>query len=338
MALIPLMPTTQLKNGLQICKVINGMWQVSGAHGSINAERAVASMNSYAEMGFTTFDMADIYGPAEDIFGSFMKLRDETLNEIQGLTKLVPRPGDMSRTRIEAFLDKSMRRMQVSKIDCLQFHWWDYNDKRYLDALRHLSDLQKEGKIGELSLTNFDTEHLREVVESGVSISSNQIQYSVIDQRPSVLMKKYCEALDIKLLAYGTLCGGLISEKYLKKPEPKPHELNTASLGKYKHMIDLWGGWDLFQEMLDVLNSIAQEHSVSIANIATRYILDEKVVGGVIVGCRFGADESDHSKDNFRSVSASWQLTSGNLSAIKAVCSRGKELMQVIGDCGAEYR
>ena len=59
---------------------------------------------------------------------------------------------------------------------------------------------------GELSLTNFDTEHLREVVESGVSISSNQIQYSVIDQRPSVLMKKYCEALDIKLLAYGTLC------------------------------------------------------------------------------------------------------------------------------------
>ena len=40
MALIPVMPTTQLKQGLEICKITNGMWQVSGAHGTIDRDKA----------------------------------------------------------------------------------------------------------------------------------------------------------------------------------------------------------------------------------------------------------------------------------------------------------
>lgn len=44
-------------------------------------------------------------------------------------------------------LQHSMTRMQVDSLDCVQFHWWDYRDKRYLDALGHLSDLQQEGLI-----------------------------------------------------------------------------------------------------------------------------------------------------------------------------------------------
>jgi len=71
---------------------------------------------------------------------------------VQALTKMVPRPGEMTRKKVEGMLNKSMQRMRVDKIDCLQFHWWDYHDKRYLDALRHLSDMQKEGKIGEVFL------------------------------------------------------------------------------------------------------------------------------------------------------------------------------------------
>lgn len=48
---------------------------------------------------------------------------------------------------VEKALQRSMNRMQVDSLDCLQFHWWDYRDKRYLDALGHLSDLQQEGLI-----------------------------------------------------------------------------------------------------------------------------------------------------------------------------------------------
>lgn len=48
---------------------------------------------------------------------------------------------------VEKALQRSMSRMQVDSLDCVQFHWWDYGDKRYLDALGHLADLQQEGLI-----------------------------------------------------------------------------------------------------------------------------------------------------------------------------------------------
>nr|CAB3220837.1 Aldo-keto reductase family 1, member C21 [Phallusia mammillata] len=338
MALIPVMPSTKLKNGLEVCKIINGMWQVSGAHGNIEPQRAVLAMNNYADVGFTSFDMADIYGPAEDIFGTFIKSRGVDMTGIRGLTKMVPRVGEMTREKVEKLVTKSMHRMSVDKLDCLQFHWWDYSDKRYLDAMKHLRDIQVDGKIKELSLTNFSTEVMEEIVGNGIPISTNQVQFSLVDTRPQKRMAEFCEKNSIKLFAYGVLCGGLLSEKYLGVAEPKPHELITASLSKYKHIIDLWGGWALFQELLQVVHTIAEEHTVSIANVATRYILDQPVVASVIIGCRFGIADSDHTEDNFRSISQTWSLTKENLATIEAVQNKSNDLFSVLGDCGGEYR
>ena len=56
-------------------------------------------------------------------------------------------------------------------------------------------------------------------------------------------------------------------------------------------MIDSWGGWGLFQELLTVLKQIAEKHKVSIANVGVRYILDRPAVAGVIVGTRLGIAE-----------------------------------------------
>ena len=134
------------------------------------------------------------------------------------------------------------------------------------------------------------------------------------------------------------LGGGLLSEKYLGTREPTPHELNTPSLGKYKQVIDQWGGWNLFQEMLGVLDKIAKEHNVSIANVASRYILNDATVGAVLIGCRFGIDGCDHAEDNFRSISSTWSLSAENLASIKAVQDKSNNLFEIIGDCGAEYR
>jgi len=129
-----------------------------------------------------------------------------------------------------------------------------------------------------------------------------------------------------------------LSEKYLGKREPTPHELNTPSLGKYKHVIDVWGGWTLFQELLKVLDAIAQEHNVSISNVATRYILNDDNVGAVLIGCRFGVDNCDHAQDNFRSISSTWNLTPDNLASIQRVQEKSNNLLDILGDCGDEYR
>ena len=324
---------------LNICRILNGMWQVSGAHGAIDPARAVEEMFTYHDAGFTSWDLADHYGPAEDLIGEFRRRfatsrEAERLAEIQAFTKWVPYPGRMTRRAVEDAVGVSRRRMGVDCLDLLQFHWWDYGDAGYLDALKHLADLRDEGQIRHLALTNFDTERLRVIADHGIGVVSNQVQYSLVDRRPETRMAPFCHDHGITFLAYGTLLGGLLSEKYLGRAEPQRSELNTASLQKYKNMIDAWGGWTLFQELLAVLKDIADKHQVSVANVGVRYVLDRPSVAGVIVGARLGV--AQHLADNARVFG--FALDDGDLALIETVLAKSRDLMTVIGDCGDEYR
>ncbi len=336
---LPAASRLQFAPDLTICRILNGMWQVSGAHGRIDRGRAVDEMFLYHDSGFTTWDLADHYGPAEDLVGEFRRRfaarhGEQRLGEIQAFTKWVPHPGAMSRSVVEQAVGVSLSRMGVDRLDLLQFHWWDYGDARYLDALKHLADLRDQGKIRYLALTNFDTDHLRAIVEHGVDVVSNQVQYSVVDRRPAARMAAFCGEHRIALLAYGAVLGGLLSERYLGQPEPRRSDLATASLQKYRQMIDAWGGWTLFQELLGALKPVADKHHTGIANIGVRYVLDQPAVAGVIVGTRLGV--AQHIADNARTFNST--LDADDHAAIDAVFARSRHLMQIIGDCGAEYR
>lgn len=318
-----------------IPRIINGMWQVAGGHGAITPKYAISEMNDYHSMGLVAWDMADIYGPAEEFYGKFRNdLGTEQREESTAFTKFVPNPGPMTKSIVEYHINESIKRMGVDSIDLLQFHWWDYNDSSYLDALHSLETLCDDGKITHLALTNFDTRRIQIMSDEGIKIISNQVQYSILDCRPRVKMGPFCEKLGIKLLTYGTLLGGFFSEKYLGHREPEHSTLDTHSLQKYKNMIDVWGGWSLFQELLSVLNSIAKKHESSIANVAVRYVLDSPAVAGVIIGTRLGI--ADHREDNCRVFSL--KLDSDDHSKIKEITSRANDLYSVIGDCGSEYR
>jgi aryl-alcohol dehydrogenase-like predicted oxidoreductase len=330
----------QLAPDLTICRILNGMWQVAGGHGYIDHELAMADMIRYHDAGFTTWDLADIYGPAEDFIGEFrrrlltLEKGKEELDRIQALTKWVPQPGRITRSIAKENIERSLRRMSVSSLDLLQFHWWDYNNPYYMDALKYLSELRDEGIIKHIGITNFDTERMQIMIDSNLQIVSNQVQYSIIDRRPEVKMIPFCMEHNISLLAYGSICGGLMSERYLGRIEPSAAELNTSSLRKYKQMIDAWGGWNLFQELLSTLKRIAQKYNVSIANVAIRYILDKSTVAGVIIGVRLGI--VDHRNNNMQVFNFSLDKT--DCDAIDAVCTKSNNLFEIIGDCGNEYR
>lgn len=329
----------QLTEDLNICRILNGMWQVSGAHGRINPKVAIESMFKYFDAGYTTWDLADHYGPAEDFIGEFRRQLiatrgQDALSQLQAFTKWVPRPGKMTKNIVEKNIDISRQRMGVDCLDLLQFHWWDYRDQNYLDALHYMAQLQTEGKIRHLALTNFDTEHLKIIVENGIKITSNQVQFSLVDRRPLVKMVEFCQTHDIKLLPYGVVCGGFLSEQYLNQPEPNNFRLETVSLKKYKNMIDAWGGWSLFQELLKTLKAIAQKHDVTIPNIAVRYILEQPTVAGAMVGTRLGI--SQHIEENAQVFEFS--LDTEDNQTLNSVFSQSRDLMQIIGDCGDEYR
>lgn len=290
----------------KVSRVINGGWQLAGGHGYVDPDQAVADMLAIRETGISTFDCADHYIGVEELIGRFRKELERKhggaipggiwVGQTRVHTKCVPDIETLPHLRkehIEQIIDRSLQRLGVEQLDLVQFHWWDYDVPGYVEAVNWLAELQRAGKIKYLGVTNFDVPHLREIVESGVQIVSNQTQYSLLDQRPENGMVKFCQRNDIKLLCYGSVAGGFLSEKYLGVLEPS-EPLENRSLTKYKLIIDDFGGWELFQELLIVLSLTAKKHGVSITNVATRWVLDQSQVACVIIGARNGT----HLQDN----------------------------------------
>ena len=329
----------EIADDLSICRILNGMWQVSGSHGFIDPEKAIHEMINYHNSGFTTWDLADIYGPAESFIGKFRKKIEELkgkdeLRHSQALTKFVPNPGPMTKSIVGHYINQSLEKMNTDCIDLIQFHWWDYNNPSYVDALVHLSNIRDDGKIKHIGLTNFSTSQLQIIKDLGLEIVSNQVQYSILDQRPEKLLIPFCKQNKIHLLSYGTLLGGFLSEKYLNSPEPTRGDLVTASLQKYHNMITAWGGWKLFQELLHALQQISKKHDCNMTNVSTSFILEKPTVAGVIIGTRLGI--SEHIEDNSKTFGL--HLDSDDILMIQSVTKKSNDLFESIGDCGDEYR
>jgi aryl-alcohol dehydrogenase-like predicted oxidoreductase len=289
------METLELAPGYRITRLIKGGWQLSTGHGSapMNAETAVTDMMAFADAGITTFDCADIYTGVEELIGQFRERyrrargRD-VLERIKIHTKFVPDWSALSsvdRAYVTRVIDRSLRRLGQERLDLVQFHWWNYDEPRLAEVAQWLSDLQRDGKIDRLGGTNFDTRHTRALLEAGIELASMQVQYSLLDARPENGLSALAARHGFGLLCYGALAGGFIGERWLGRPEPKG-ALENRSLTKYKLIIDDFGGWDLFQELLRVLKRTADKHGVGIGAVAIRHVLDRPRVAGVIVGAR----------------------------------------------------
>ncbi|KAI0753818.1 Aldo/keto reductase [Fomes fomentarius] len=318
-----------------------GLWQLSSnAWGSAPAQKVRDAMATHLGKGYIAF--ADHYGPAEGLFGNFLRSLPADSQRPFGATKwCVFEPTVVTYQSVLAAVNERLARMQSQRIDLLQFFWQDYRDRSYLTAIEHLLHLRSAGSLRNLGLCNFDTRRTEEIcVTFGPGcIVSNQVQFSLIDVRPLHGMNDLCERYGFKVLAYGTLCGGLLTDRWLGQPEPELYSAQlNPSLRKYLDMIlKAWGTWDLFQKLLRVLRDIADRHDkVSIANVATRWVLEHPFVGAVIIGARLGL--SDNTDDN--NTVFTFSLTERDKADIEAVLAQSNSghMIMTIGDCGAEYR
>ena len=323
---------SELSTDLKISRIITGLWQIADIEREedIDPKAYAEKLIPYIEAGLTTFDMADHYGSSELIVGEY-NINNST-SDVQLLTKWVPKPGKVDKQSVSDAVQLALDRMKQTSIDLMQYHAWHYPDPSWLDALFYLTELKQEGLIKNIGVTNFDAAHLRVACASGIPIVSNQISHSLIDQRAnSSKIIDVCNEYGIKLLAYGVVMGGFLTNKWLNKNEPKPENLKTWSEMKYKRFIDESGGWDAYQNLLNVVNQIAQNNDVSIANICSRYILENPLVAGIIIGARLG--ENNHIKDNLNILK-----TKISKEEINLIRDAQKELNLIPGDCGDEYR
>ncbi|MEO3388590.1 aldo/keto reductase [Mesorhizobium sp. CAU 1741] len=321
----------RLAPGLEISRVLTGLWQVADMEkdgAALEIERAADHLDAYPADGFTTFDMADHYGSAELIAGAVLK-RHTGDDRPLAFTKWCPEPGPMTADVVRRGVQDRLDRLGLDKVDLLQFHWWTFEHPAWVDALHEMAGLREEGLIGEIGLTNFDAAHLGVALADGIPIVSNQVSFSLIDRRAAGQLSQLCKTSGVRLLAYGTLCGGFLSQRWLGKPEPT--EIADWSGMKYRRFIEAAGGWDAYQGILRAAAGIAAKHGVSISNVATRWVLEHEAVAGVIIGARLG--QSEHRADNAKLFSFS--LDADDLARLDAAFAATRPIP---GDCGDEYR
>ena len=304
--------TAELAPGLKVSRIAKGNWQLSARHGAAyDRDRAIDDMRKFVEAGITLFDCADHYVGVEQLIGDFRRRHPELARRIAISTKLVPdldTLSSVSKADIEAIVDTSLARLGVEALDLVQFHWWEYEVPGYLDALGWIADLRRAGKVRHIGTTNFDTARLREILAAGIPLATNQLQWSVIDRRPERGLADFCRARGIALLAYGTIAGGFLDERWLGAADPAPPFANR-SLVKYRLILEEFGGWGAFQRMLATLAAIGRKHRVSASSVAIRHVLDKPGASVAIVGARdstrlaatlepftFVLDDADHAQ------------------------------------------
>ena len=315
--------SAELRPGYAIARIIRGGWQLAGGHGSVGRDRAVADLLAAAEAGILAFDCADIYTGVEELIGAFRAeyLRrhgDAALKRLKVHTKFVPDLDILpiiQKSHVRSVIERSLRRLRTEKLDLVQFHWWDYSVPGCIETALWLDELRREGKIDLLGGTNFDAPHTEALVEAGVPLAVMQVQYSLLDDRPEHGLVEACRRRGVHLLCYGSVAGGFLSDKWLGLPEPRP-PFENRSLTKYKLIIDDFGGWELFQELLRALRRVAARHGTDIATIASRWVLDRPQVAAVIVGAR----NPDHLAANLAITNL--RLTEADRAEIAAILSR----------------
>jgi aryl-alcohol dehydrogenase-like predicted oxidoreductase len=307
-------PRTEIAPGYSIARVINGCWQLASDHGgNSDSEKALfKKLRELAEAGFSCFDCADIYSGVEALLGKFIS-QSGLKNGLQVHTKFVPDLSQLSnlpKSLIKNTIHRSISRLGIERLDLVQFHWWDYAIPGYLEAFEVLDELRQSGEIRNLGLTNFDMPRMLEFLDTRIPITSLQLQYSLLDRRPQKGMADLCIKNGISLLCYGTLAGGLLSDRQLGMSLLVG---NNRSVVKYRQLIEEAGGWQSFQQLLGTLHAIAQQAGTSIASVAGRWVLDQPGVAAVILGL----GNSSHVQENRKMLNHS--LTEAQIEAIDAV-------------------
>lgn len=338
---------------MKICRLQTGLLQLSPKttrlkgskeedekYWEVDSKRAVTAMKQLVDAGFTTFDLAGVYGNAEDIVGEFVREYGR-LEGVSFNTKWIPTGSSpKSKEEVQQAVKRAQERMG-GQVGLVQFYWWDYDKPYYVDMLLLAQSLVAEGMLGGIGLTGLDSLRVKTVIEQGVSVATVQGSFSIVDTRPrDGGLAHLCASNNIAFVAHGALMGGFLSEGWLGAPEPEDRgkHLPTSQLRKYYRWLQQWGSWALFQELLATLKAIADDKNVSVSNVALKWVLQQPGVASAIVGGRLGSEEqAQEAQENRRVLSEDWSLDSRDMLAIARIQEQGKPLINFLGDVGNEF-
>jgi len=268
-------------------RLIHGCWQLARGHGSgWDRSTAFAALDRVAERpGPLVLDGADIYTGVERLLGDWMAARPAHAGRVVVHTKFVPdleSLPSLDRTYVRLVVERSRERLRADTLDLVQLHWWDFGVPGWVRAAEWLAELQGEGVVRHVGVTNFGSRALCTLLDAGIPVVANQIQFSLLDRRPLKGLAGICRERGVSLLCYGTLAGGLLADGPGGSGAPDPAD--NRSLRKYRLIVDEVGGLRALERARAELCAVAGRAGVSMAEAAAAYVLAQPAVGAVIVG------------------------------------------------------
>lgn len=295
------------KTGLKVSRICLGcMTYGSPATGELKAGRHAWSLNEEQsqpflrqamELGINFFDTANVYssGDSERVLGSFLKAnaRRESVviaTKVQGLMRDEPNGKGLSRKAILHELEDSLKRLQTDYVDLYQIHRWDYETpiEETLEALHVVVKAGKVRYIGASSMYSwqFAKSLCLADLKGWTRFVSMQNHYNLLYREEEREMVGLCQAEGIGMLPWSPLARGRLARPWQSESTKR---FETDQFGKSMYARTE----EEDHRVVDRLEEIARNRSVSQAQVALAWLLSKPVVTAPIVG----ATKSHHLED-----------------------------------------
>ena len=301
------------KTGLRVSKLCLGTWGIGGAGwDSYSDESRMDAIKAALECGINFIDTAPAYnaGKAECYVGetlSKLKKRREVVISTKCGNKFVDgkylRCG--SKESILKQCDESLKNLKTDYIDIYLVHWPD-PDVELEETIDAVSTLKKEGKILHAGVSNFSKEQIEEAQKYS-KIEAFQPQYSLADRKDEKLIR-WAHEQGLGIMTYGTLGGGILTGNYRKLRTFEQTDSRNRFYPYFKEPL-----FSKAMELLTIMDQIAEERNVSLAQIAEKWVIQKRFVSSCIIGAQSRA----RVEENCRNLQ--WELTDNEIRRLESV-------------------
>lgn len=282
-------------------------WSTEGDHPSCKA------ILKAVDLGVNFFDTAPVYG-----FGHSEELLGKTLKPVRDKVILATKCGlvwdkeqlgaiakNASRTSILNEVEQSLRRLQTDVIDLYQVHWPDVNTPQ-TETMETLLEIQAQGKIRHIGVSNYSVEQMQECLQVG-NLVSLQPEYSLLERSIEKETVPFCTRNQIGIIAYSPLSSGVLTGKYDKSTKFKDWRskgiIGTFTGEAYENNID----------KADRLKALAETDSKTCAQMAVNWVTRQRGVATALVGVK----NESQMEENLRSVG--WELSGDQQEKIEEI-------------------
>jgi aryl-alcohol dehydrogenase-like predicted oxidoreductase len=261
------------------------------AWGDTNVEQAKRLIDLCMEAGINFFDTANVYslGLSEEILGEVVKsFRSKVILSTKG-TFPMSDPNDFgsSRSNIIRYCEDSLKRLQTDYIDVYHLHGFDANTP-VEETLRALDDLIQEGKIRYIACSNFSGWHLMKSLSVSeknhwAKYTAHQVYYSLLSRDFEWELMPLAKDQNVGTIVWSPLSSGRLTGKY-RRDNALPLNARIAQGGS--PIPDEALSNERLYQIVDVLDSIAEETGKTVSQVAINWLLQRPTVSSIIIGAR----------------------------------------------------